>query len=202
MSVVTSLCSLRQLEAIVARAGQAISNPVSGERVEYRQTSAATGGALLQWVHVLEPGRRVPADHVHWAQEERFEILSGTATVRLGKETLILKPDDDLVIPAGTAHGLRNEGTVQLRVLTELRPAMRTEQYFETVFGLAHDGKVDKRGLPNLLRGSVIVRDLGEKSGVAGVPIGLTNVLTALFALVGRRLGYRAVYPKYTDINS
>jgi hypothetical protein len=48
----------------------------------------------------------------------------------------------------------------------------------------------------------VIVRYLGKKSGVAGVPIKLANVLTALFAVVGRRLGYRAVYPKYTDINS
>jgi hypothetical protein len=37
--------------------------------------------------------------------------------------------------------------------------------------------------------------------GVAGVPIGLTNVLTALFALVGRRLDYRAIYSKYTDID-
>jgi len=152
----------------MARAGQAISNPVSGERVEYRQTSAATGGELLQWVHVLEPGRRVPADHVHWAQEERFEILSGTATVRLGKRTLILNPGDDLVIPAGTAHGLRNEGTDQLRVLTDLRPAMRTEHYFETVFGLDHDGKVDKRGLPNLLRGSVMCATWARKVGWLG----------------------------------
>ena len=70
------------------------------------------------------------------------------------------------------------------------------------MLGLAHDGKIDKRGLPNLLRGSVIVRDLGGKIGVAGVPIGLTNGLSALFALVGRRLGYRAVYPEYTDTDS
>jgi mannose-6-phosphate isomerase-like protein (cupin superfamily) len=153
------------LEAIMARAGQTISNPVSGERVEFRQTGADTGDELLQWVHVLEPGRRVPADHVHWAQEERFEILSGTATVRLVKQTLILKPGDVLLIPATKPHGLRNEGTEQLRVLTELRPAMCTEHYFETVFGLAHDGKVDKRGLPNLLRGSVIVRDLARRVG-------------------------------------
>jgi mannose-6-phosphate isomerase-like protein (cupin superfamily) len=186
----------------MARAGQAISNPVSGERVEYRRTSADTGGELLQWVHVLEPGRGVPVDHVHWAQQERFEILSGTARVRLGKQTLMLTPGDDLVIPVGMAHGLRNEGTDQLRVLTELRPAMRTEHYFETVFGLAHDGLVDKHGLPNLLRGSVIVRGLGEKGGVAGIPIWLTNILTALFAFVGRRLGYRAVYPEYTDTDS
>jgi hypothetical protein len=32
--------------------------------------------------------------------------------------------------------------------------------------------------------------------------MGLTNVLSALFALVGRRLGYRAVYPEYTDTDS
>ena len=186
----------------MARAGQSISNPVSGERVQYWQTSADTGGALLEWVHSLDAGRRVPADHVHWAQEERFQVVSGTATVRVGGETRTLRSGDVIVIPAGMAHGLRNDGVDQLHVLTELRPAMRTEHYFETVFGLAHDGKVDKHGLPGLLRGSVIARGLGEETGVVGVPAGLSRVLTAVLALVGRILGYRATYPRYTDRNS
>lgn len=186
----------------MARAGQVISNPVSGERVEYRQTSSDTGGDLLQWVHVLAPGRRVPVDHIHSTQEERFQVLQGVAMVRLGKETLSLGSGEELVIPAGTAHGLRNDGSEELLVLTELRPAMRTEHYFETVFGLARDGKVTKRGIPSLLRGSVIVRDLGEQGGVADVPIPLTNAITALAAPLGRLFGYRAIYAEYTDAES
>lgn len=186
----------------MAHAGQVISNPVSGERVEYLQTGSDTDGHLLQWVHVLAPGRRVPLDHVHAAQEERFEVVEGVATVRLGEETISVGPGEDLVIPAGTAHGLRNDGSGELRVLTELRPAMRTEQYFETVFGLARDGKVTKRGIPNLLQASVIVRELGERGGVADVPMSLTGTVTAILAPLGRLLGYRAVYPEYTDANA
>jgi len=48
----------------MARPGQVISNPVTGERVGYRQTRADTGGELLQWVHVLEPGCQVPVDGI------------------------------------------------------------------------------------------------------------------------------------------
>ncbi|MEO6197040.1 MAG: cupin domain-containing protein [Dehalococcoidia bacterium] len=182
----------------MAKTGDVIENPVSGERVTFQRTAAETGGELLRWEHTLRPGARVPYDHIHSVQEERFEVVAGTATVRIGKDTKVFKPGDTLVIPAGTAHGLANLGEDELRVLTELRAAMNTEVYFETVFGLARDGKVGKNGVPNLLHAAVIVRDLGEKGGVPGAPIFLQQAGMIVLAAIGRLLGYKGRYEKYS----
>ncbi|MEX1195708.1 MAG: cupin domain-containing protein [Dehalococcoidia bacterium] len=182
----------------MAKSGDVIENPVSGERVTFNETAAETDGELLRWEHSLRPGAQVPYDHIHSVQEERFEVVAGTATVRIGNGTKVFKAGDALVIPAGTAHGLANHGEDELRVLTELRPAMNTEVYFETVFGLARDGKVAKNGVPNLVHAAVIVRDLGEKGGIPGAPMPLQRIGVILLAAVGRILGYKARYEKYS----
>ncbi len=182
----------------MANSGDEIENPVSGERVTFQRTAAETGGELLRWEHALRPGARVPYDHIHSAQEERFEVVAGTATVRIGKDTKVFKAGETLVIPAGTAHGLVNNGDDELRVITELRAAMNTEVYFETVFGLARDGKVGKNGVPNLLHAAVIVRDLGEKGGVPGPPLVLQQIGITVLAAIGRLFGYKARYEKYS----
>jgi mannose-6-phosphate isomerase-like protein (cupin superfamily) len=182
----------------MAESGDVIENPVSGERVTFHRTAAETNGELLRWEHALRPGARVPYDHIHSVQEERFEIIAGTATVRIGNETKVFKPGDALVIPAGTAHGLANDGVDELRVMTELRAAMNTEVYFETVFGLARDGKVGKNGVPNLLHTAVIVRDLGEKGGVPGTPMFLQRAGVTVMAAIGRLLGHKGRYEKYS----
>lgn len=181
----------------MARAGSVTENPVSGERVTFLQTAAETGGELLQWEHLLRPHARVPADHVHFVQEERSHILEGTGRVRVGSIVRDLRAGETLVIPPGTPHGLRNGTGEPLRVLAELRPARRTETYFETVYGLARDGKVGPNGLPNLLRMAVILHDLGEEVGGPGIPRALMKALVALLTTIGRRLGYRARYAQY-----
>jgi quercetin dioxygenase-like cupin family protein len=182
----------------LAKSGDVIENPVSGERVSFRLVSAETDGALLRWEHSLRPGARVPYGHIHSVQEERFEVITGTATVRIGNEKKVVQPGELLIIPAGTAHGLANHGDDELRVLTELRPAMKTEMYFETVFGLARDGKVAKNGVPNMLHTAVIVRALGEKGGLPGAPMFLQNIGVTVLAAAGRLFGYKGRYDKYS----
>ena len=45
----------------MARAGQIIHNPVSGERIEFLQTAADTDGALLEFELQLPPTAACPA---------------------------------------------------------------------------------------------------------------------------------------------
>ncbi|HUF53497.1 MAG TPA: cupin domain-containing protein [Dehalococcoidia bacterium] len=182
----------------MAKSGEVVENPISGERVSFQLVSAETDGALLRWEHALRPGARVPYDHIHSVQEERFEVVAGEATVRIGNETKVFQAGDTFVIPAGIAHGLANHGEDELRVLTELRPAMNTELYFETVFGLARDGKVGKRGVPNMLHMAVIVRTLGENGGLPGTPMFLQKIGLTVLAAVGRFAGYKGRYKRYS----
>jgi hypothetical protein len=65
----------------MAHAGQVLSNPVSGETIEFLQTAADTGGELLAIDLTLTPDGHVPGTHVHPVQEERFEVLSGTMSL-------------------------------------------------------------------------------------------------------------------------
>ena len=44
----------------------------------------------------------------------------------------------------------------ELRFITDVRPAGDLQTYWETVFGLAQDGKVNANGLPNLLQLAVV----------------------------------------------
>ena len=58
----------------------------------------------------------VAAAHVHPAQEERFEVLAGELEFRLGKTTLVAKPGDRSLVPAGTPHRFRERGRRRRRI--------------------------------------------------------------------------------------
>lgn len=68
---------------------------------------------------------------------------------------------------AGTPHIWVNDGDDELHCRLKLRPAMQSEQMFETLFGLARDGKTDKKGLPNLVRLAVIATELKDHAWLA-----------------------------------
>ena len=82
--------------------------------------------------------------------------------------------------------------------MLELRPALNTEIFFETLYGLAKDGKTDENGVPNLLQTAVALDGL-HKGEIypATPPIAVQKALFALLSPVGKLVGYRDHYPKY-----
>ena len=73
----------------MAHAGQVLENPISGEKITFRQTAVDTDGELLAFELVLAPAGAVPGAHVHPEQEERFEVVSGTLAFRLGLKRVV-----------------------------------------------------------------------------------------------------------------
>ena len=69
----------------VARPGDALENPLTGERLVFRHTTADSNGALVAFDYFLPVGGSVPLAHVHPRQDERFEIVTGTAKIRVGR---------------------------------------------------------------------------------------------------------------------
>jgi mannose-6-phosphate isomerase-like protein (cupin superfamily) len=177
-------------------------------RVDYEKLAATTtgepSGAVRERVELrpvgvdelaLRPGGRVPVDHIHARQEERFEVISGTARVRVGKTVRDLTAGESVAVPPGTVHRVWNETDEDVRVLVEFRPAMNTESLFEAICALARDGKVDRRGLPNPLRMAVVARALRDETYLAGIPIPVQRLGIAALAPLGRFLGYKARHP-------
>src|SRR3989337_3757546 len=93
----------------MAKQGVVIENPVTGERIVFRQTSVDTNGELLQFELFLKPHGFVPAEHIHSRQEERPEVVSGRVRYRLGGKADSLSAREAAVLPSGIPHTLWND---------------------------------------------------------------------------------------------
>jgi quercetin dioxygenase-like cupin family protein len=188
------------------RTGDVIRNPVTGEQLRFVKTARDTGGEAVVVEVTVEPRGFVAAAHIHPRQEERFEVLSGRARFRIGEREATAGPGDVLIVPAGTPHSWWNAGDEETRVIVEFRPALRTEGFFETFFGLARDGKLDKRGWPGVLRAAVLGREYRHEVAIAPqkeillsrLPPPVIRLLLPLVALLGRLLGYRGSDQQYS----
>ena len=187
----------------MARAGQHIYNPVQGDSIEFRQTARDTGGGLLSAELLVSP-RGGNSLHVHPLQEEHFKALSGTLGVQVGDERRRLSEGEEATVLPGTPHRWWNESDdEEARVLVELRPALNTETFFETAYGLARDGKTDENSVPSLLQMAVALNGLHKgEIYLATPPIAVQKALFALLSPVGKLVGYRDHYPKYSGAHA
>lgn len=174
--------------------GQSITNRVTGETLVFRTTSADTNGERVVVETFVEPNGAVAAAHVHPAQEERFQILAGELEFRLGKRTLVAKPGDRVLVPAGTPHRFRNVGDETAHFVCEVTPALGFEQLIETMFSLAADGKTNKKGMPNPLRLAVIAKAHFDDVRLPFPPVWMQRMGLALGAPLGSLLGYKPAY--------
>ena len=176
------------------RAGDSVVNAVTGERLVFHETSNETDGAYCRFDTYVEPGGAVAAAHVHPYQTERFEVLSGTLGVKAGGERQELAAGASVVIEPGTPHMFWNAGDDTLCFRAEVRPALQFESLIETMFGLATDGKTNRKGMPNQLQLAVIASHHFDVVRLAGVPAWMQKAGLAMGAPIGRLLGYRPTY--------
>lgn len=182
----------------MAHVGEQLINPVTGQRLVFRRTTHDTGGELLEVESYLPPGSIEPVEHLHPRQEEHFEVIAGEVRVRLAGQVRTLRAGDTLLIPPGTPHAMWNAGSTEAGFIWQTRPALKTETFFETVWGLARDGKVDDRGRPNLLQTAVLMREYADEFRLTKPPRPIQRLLFGLLAPIARRRGYRGRYPRYS----
>lgn len=185
----------------MARAGEQLYDPVQGDSIEFRETARDTGGARLSWVWTAVGDTPL---HVHPLQEEHFEVLSGTVGIQIEDEHRSLGEGEEATVPPGTPHRWYIEDDQeQARFLAELRPALNTETLLETLYGLATDGKTVAKGVPNLLQMAVMLNGLHKgEIYLATPPIAVQKALFALLSPVGKLVGYRDHYSKYSGADT
>ncbi|MCB0032394.1 MAG: cupin domain-containing protein [Anaerolineales bacterium] len=179
-----------------------VRNPAIGHRITFLQTADQTNGELLQIMYAVEGPESQPAipRHIHLQSEERFEVVQGQLGVILDGERQLFVSGEQLLIPPGTPHTFWNAGEGELRFITDVRPPGRQQTYWETVFGLAEDGKVGKNGLPHPLQ-LAVVAPLAD-SYAANVPVPVMKVIISVLGSIGRLLGYKESYPQYSTQKS
>jgi len=173
-------------------------HPVTGERIVFRRRSRDTGGELLEMSLYLAPGGFIAAAHVHPNQEERFEVEGAPVMFRVAGKERLYQPGEIAVVPAGVPHVWWNPSEQEAATLVQFRPALDTETFFETFFGLAGDGKVGKSGLPNPLQMMVLARAYHREMALPRPAQSILGPIAMLIAPLGRAAGYRGRYDKYS----
>jgi quercetin dioxygenase-like cupin family protein len=187
----------------MARAGETIENPLTGERITFLETTGDTGGESLKFEYTLPPGFSIP-EHIHPKQEERHEIVSGTLRGRVAGRERDYAPGQKVIGPAGVPHAWRNPSDDEdLRIISELRPALRFEPLLETYFAISRDLKSDKRNLPgHFMRLAILVDESRNHFHPTGMPMvawkASMTPFTAL-ARVGGLFGYADAPPGHGD---
>jgi quercetin dioxygenase-like cupin family protein len=178
----------------MARAGQIIHNPVSGERIEFLRTAADTDGELLEFELELAADGQVPGAHVHPEQEERFHVLEGTMKFRLGLRTIVAHAGDSVALPAGRVHKFSNAGDGPARARVEVVPALDMEDLLTTTAELAHEGNVLRSGMPKPLHLALFVRRFRREVRAPFPPAPVVQALMAPLAALARQRGHGARY--------
>ena len=180
----------------MARKGDTVEHPVTGERITFLETSAETNGEYATFEGRVRPHGFVAAPHIHPHAVESFEIRSGTFTMVVDGEEWQVRAGDSATVPAGATHAWWNSGDEDGVAIVEFRPGWKTEEFFESFFGLAQDGKVNpKTGLPNLLWLASIFRAYHDFGYIARPPLFVQRAVFTPLAVVARLLGYRLPRP-------
>ncbi|MBV9362735.1 MAG: cupin domain-containing protein [Solirubrobacterales bacterium] len=178
----------------MAHAGEILDNPITGERIIFRETAADSGGELLAIDLILAPDGHVPGAHVHPTQEERFDVVSGTMKFRLGRKKIIAKAGDTVIVPPGSIHKFANAGDEPAHVRVEVRPALKMEQLFETTVALARDGRTNGKGMPKSLDLALFVREYEDEVRVPFPPAPMVKAVMAPLAWMAKRRGHAERY--------
>jgi mannose-6-phosphate isomerase-like protein (cupin superfamily) len=173
----------------MAWAGQEIENPEIGERVRFIHTAADTHGELLETEQWLAPGGSAGVLHVHPEQEERFTVISGALRVRIAGTQREYGPSESAFVPSGTAHVFENASSGTTHFRGEVRPALRTEEFFERLASLAQQNAAtpEKRLSPMTL--APLISEYRREVALPRLPALVQHAAIGLLCALARRRG-------------
>lgn len=183
----------------MARAGDTIENPLSGERITFQETGAETGGRYLAAEIRLAPHGVGPPRHVHPRIEERFRVVSGTLSALVGDREQRYGPGEEFTVPRGTPHRWWNDTPEEVVIAARVSPALPLDRFLENVFAMVQMGYSNARGMPGPLRLSRVLPRFWDVLHLASPPFPVQNATMATLGVAARVLGFPSEYPHSYD---
>jgi cupin domain len=134
-----------------------------------------------------------PPPHFHPdGQRERFEALEGRIELLVGRKWRCLEAGQELEIPPGVRHTLRNRSGESARIRDTHAPGRRFEPYIRGIVALANETGSTRPTRPvaprAAIRAAMLSRQHADTFAAAGFPLRLG---IAIGVLIGRAFGLR-----------
>jgi mannose-6-phosphate isomerase-like protein (cupin superfamily) len=190
----------------MSRCGDVYENRVTGEyAVILRGTEDRGRGPGIAHL-TARPKAAVVGEHFHPHMAERFTVLRGRLDARIAGKLVSLGPGDSALVAAGVAHDWWNKSdTEAAEVIVEMEHAPGSEHIdpnrFELLigmlFGLANDGKVDRKGRPRPLQAAALMQEFSDVIVFTRPPPAIQRIAIGALAPLAKILGYRAIDDRY-----
>jgi mannose-6-phosphate isomerase-like protein (cupin superfamily) len=168
----------------MARVGQTITNPQTGEQITFRRLSEE----VLELDFVVAPGGAPASAHVHPKQVERFAVHSGLLHITVGGKERSHGPGGQAIVPPGAPHIWHAAGGEELRMTITFEPALGAARFFEQFFELANAGRTKPDGTMRLLDAAVVLDESRDFLYLPKPPVAVQKALFRVLAPVGRLL--------------
>ncbi|HSF88381.1 MAG TPA: cupin domain-containing protein [Saprospiraceae bacterium] len=178
----------------MAKQGDQIKNARTGQRMIFLQTGKETNGQLLE-IESFNPksDMREPI-HVHPKQVSSASVRSGTLHFLVNGREQVIGPGENITIPAGAAHCFWNEDDTEAHSIQQFSPALHIDEFFESFFALANDGKLSDKGMPPFLQLPLMGLRHKDEIRVISPPWIVQLVTYWVMAPISFVMGYRANY--------
>ena len=171
----------------MARTGQQISNPRTGQRMTFLEIRED----LLRTDSVNPVTDEREPLHIHPKQESGAELISGSLVFEVDGVRRTLAPGDSISIPANTPHRFWNDGDEDAHSIQYFRPALASADFFETLFALAATDKLDAKGMPRPLQLAVMIPEFENEIRPIQPPWPILRTLSVVLGPLARARGYQ-----------
>lgn len=174
------------------RTGDSFSSP-RGSQFTIIEGPADNDGARLVWERLMPPDTGNDQPHIHADCEERFEVISGTATTEVAGVTKTLSAGESIVIPRGTAHrNPYNASSSDVTFRGEITPCPPfIDAFVRLLREQWQSGKANSQDQISMLDILVISHAYDGQTYGTSPPIWLQKATLPLGALIARATGHR-----------
>src|SRR3954468_5038985 len=184
----------------MANSGGLLAIPELGIEVHVVQSGAETGGERCVLEITGPPRGFLTRGHVHAAQTERLEPLSGAMRVVMEGRAHVLGAGDVLDGPTGPAPPREPMGAGAGAVRITHTPAGASEAFLEKLAALSRDGRLLKVGYPRPTAAAELIRDHGDPGAASKPPRAVQQAIAkAILAGAGAGRAVRSRAAAATD---
>lgn len=178
----------------MAKQGDKITNVRTGQKMIFLQTGKETNGQLLE-IESFNPksDMREPI-HIHPKQESAAKVISGKLHFLVNGKEQIVGPGEKIIIPAGIPHCFWNDDDTEAHSIQQFTPALHIDEFFESFFALAKDGKLSAEGMPPFLQLPLMGLKHKNEIRVTSPPWAVQLLTYWILAPISYLLGYRDHY--------
>jgi quercetin dioxygenase-like cupin family protein len=182
------------------RAGDAIWNPLTGEKAMLVESAEESGGTRIVADFAVEAGGFVPGgEHVHDHLAEHVEVRAGRITFALDGEERTLAVGEQLTVAPGRWHRWWNAGQDEVQIRARVEPALRFEEAIGVIWGLCADGHTNAEGRPSPLFGALVATRYRREVRFRRPPDAVQRLLFPPLAALARLRGHERTIERYLD---